>query len=581
MPKVFANLKYSYIWLIKQLIVKNMRHNKTRYTLFALAFFLLLSKVIIAQLPSWVWARSAGSNQNELGESIAIDQNGNIFLAGNFNYMNINIDNTTIINHGGSDMFLVKYDSLANVIWAKSFGNSGTDYINDITLDLNGNIYMTGSFNYTINFGSISLNSATGKYFIVKFDTNGNALWAKNSGGFMPVTSNSIDTDNLGNVYVTGDFSSYTVTFDTITITSAYNGEMFIVKYDTNGNVLWAKSAGGFSTDIGEAIDVDQFGNVFVTGRSTSATMLFDTILLNNYGYSDVFIAKYNTNGDILWAKNGNGNENDYAYGLATDTSGNAYITGSFYSIPFSFDSVFISSYDSTYDSDIFVVKFNPNGDVLWAKSAGGISSDRGIAVATDKAENVYVTGYAHYGNAYFDTIVQYAQGNENLFVAKYNSGGNILWVKYADYNSSVDNCKAYEIAIDKVGDVYLAGSFSEDSMRFGSSTIINNGNMDMFMAKLTNNTTTGIEKLTKQEGFLYPNPFSESTTFQTEEPLNNATLHISNILGNKVSEINNINGNKFVISRDQLPAGLYFIQLSQNNKLIMSKKVVISSSDN
>jgi Secretion system C-terminal sorting domain/Beta-propeller repeat len=252
--------------------------------------------------------------------------------------------------------------------------------------DGSGNVYMTGGFSSaSITFGTITLTNAASGYmdmFIVKYDANGNVLWAKSAGGSNTDGPGSIATDGSGNVYVIGTFRSSSITFGTITLTFAGGmGDMFIVKYDSSGTVLWATSAGGSDYDNPHGIATDGGGNVYVTGGFLSPSITFGTTTLTNAtsGYEDMFIVKYTASGNVLWAKRAGGSSNDMGYSIATDGSGNVFVTGSFLSSSITFGTITLSNTNgNTGDGDMFIAKYDPDSNVPWAKCAGGISTGHG-----------------------------------------------------------------------------------------------------------------------------------------------------------------------------------------------------------
>src|ERR1017187_277119 len=185
--------------------------------------------------------------------------------------------------------------------------------------------------------------------------------WARSSGGISDDEGMSIAVDGSGNRYVTGYFHSSTITFGTTTLTNNGTGtteDMFIVKYDPNGNVLWAKSAGGSGFDWGHGIAVDSSGNSYVTGYLGSSPITFGSIILTNPG---MFIAKYNANGNVVWAKSLG--DNDAGNGIAVDDSGNSYVIGSYASSTITFGTTTLTN-DSAGLGDIFVVKYDSSGNV-------------------------------------------------------------------------------------------------------------------------------------------------------------------------------------------------------------------------
>ena len=222
--------------------------------------------------------------------------------------------------------------------WANSINTAlGSVNLFGISVDLNGNSYVTGDFQGTITLGTIQITSyGLTDMFIAKYNSNGNCLWAKHAGGVYWDNNPGfagIAIDTNGNSYITGCFTG-TATFDTVQIISygPNSIDIFIAMYDSIGNCVWAKHAGGNYIDYGYAISVDKKGNSYITGPF-EGTAHFGTISLSNYGpdgYSDIFIAKYDHYGNCLWAKHAGGNSNDGGAGITVDAYGNSYITGDY-----------------------------------------------------------------------------------------------------------------------------------------------------------------------------------------------------------------------------------------------------------
>ncbi|MDD4310381.1 MAG: SBBP repeat-containing protein, partial [Candidatus Cloacimonetes bacterium] len=372
----------------------------------------------------------------------------------------------------------VIYAQTEDWVWAKQTGGTGSDYGKAIASDASGNNYVTGYFAGTATFGSTSLTSSGGyDIFITKLDTNGNYLWAKQAGGISSDCAQGISTDSSGNSYATGYFYG-TATFGTTTLTSSGNSDIFIAKLDTNGNYLWANKAGGISSDCAQGISTDSSGNNYVMGYF-AGTATFGTTTLTSSGSNDIFIAKLDTNGNYLWAKKAGGTSDDMGNGICTDSSGNSYVTGYFYGTT-TFGSTSLSSSGS---EDIFIAKLDTNGNYLWAKKAGGTSSDYGYGISTDSSGNSYVTGYFA-GTATFGSASLTSSGSADIFIAKLDTNGNYLWAKKA--GGTYDDI-GFGISTDSSGNSYVTGSFNVTAT-FGSTTLISSGSADIFIAKLDTN---------------------------------------------------------------------------------------------
>ncbi len=519
----------------------------------------LLNNISYAQASNWQWAKSAGGNVLDYASSLALDASGNAYVVGTFFSPVIAFGSNNLINAGGNDAFLVKYDASGNVLWAKSVGGISLEYGKSVAVDTSGNVYVTGDFrSHTITFDSDSLTNVGGTdVFLAKYDATGNVLWAKSAGGTDIDAVFSVALDASGNAFVTGEFRSPTITFDTYTLTNVGIGNMFLAKYDASGNVLWAKSVGGLSADYGNAVALDVSGNVYVTGSFSSPVISFGTYTLTNVGSSDVFLAKYNTNGNVLWAKSAGGISDDYGISVALDTSGNAFVTGNFYSPNVTFDSDTLT-YNGFYGTpNGFVAKYDTSGNVLWAKRTIGKYFYYGNSVALDVSGNAFVTGGAF---TLTDTV------HEDIFLAKYDASGNMLWTKSVG-GTSYDN--GVSVALDASGNAYVTGNFYSPTISFDSDILTNLGSGDVFLAKLS--SLTGINELNNSTTVkMFPNPAAEKITIEAQT---RGSLTILNLEGQKLL-IHQITEHKTQIDISSLPKGVYFVRIT-NDRMVEVGKII------
>jgi hypothetical protein len=221
-------------------------------------------------------------------------------------------------------------------------------------------------------------------------------LWAKSAGGTASEEGTSTCNDASGNVYVMGNFYSPTITFGTIILTNEDNSgntsDIFIAKYASDGSVLWAKSAGGNEFDSGSSISTDDSGYVYVTGRFQSQ-ITFGTSVLTSSGFYDMFVVKYTPNGTVEWSSSAGGNGFDASSSISNDANGNVYVTGSFGSASISFGTTTLTNTTGN-GTNVFIVKYTQDGTVMWANSSSNSDLSYGKSVSTDSNGNVFVSGH-------------------------------------------------------------------------------------------------------------------------------------------------------------------------------------------
>ncbi|HTA62426.1 MAG TPA: T9SS type A sorting domain-containing protein [Bacteroidia bacterium] len=379
-----------------------------------------------------VWAKSINGVSNQNSTSIAIDTMNQIYVTGSFYGKTITVGTFTLSNIDTSgnltDIFLAKYDSLGNVLWAKSYGGQGywggaNDEGTAVCVDKNGDLFMTGNFSGdSIHFGGIkliNLNAPNQSFFLVKHDILGNVVWAKTAGGPNCLSGGTaVAVNNINNIVVTGTFAQAAMNFGSIALPNdtTVGGDIFVAKYNQTGNVIWAKSSGGNGNDGSSGISTDAHGNCYITGDFNSPKIIFgSTTLINTYGYN-VFTAKYDSLGNALWAKMATATGNNMlanSCDITTDSTGNSYVIGDFNNRPITFGNVVLPNWNSY---DIYMVKYDALGNVVWAKVNAGDDNDFGGGICVDADTNVYVTGYFGSPSINFDAATVYNTVNNTTY---------------------------------------------------------------------------------------------------------------------------------------------------------------------
>jgi len=395
---------------------------------------------------------------NDYANGVATDSSGNVYVTGGTKG---GLDGNT--SAGNTDLFVVKYNSSGTKQWTKQLGSSGLDSANGITIDSSGNVYVTG-----VTFGGLDWNTSAGAndLFVVKYNSSGTKEWTEQLGSASSDYANGVATDSSGNVYVAG------VTYGGLDGNSKGNSDLFVVKYNSSGTKEWTKQYGTDRYDEARGVATDSSGNVYVVGGTKG-----NLNGISNSGRTDAFVIKFNSSGTKQWTKKLGTWQNDLANGVATDSSGNFYVTGFTYQ--------HLDGNTSAGKADLFVVKYNSSGTKQWTKQLGTSKHDRARGVATDSSGNVYVTGDT-YGGLDGNTNAGY----NDLFVVKYNSSGTKQWTKQMG-TSSTD--LANGIATDSSGNIYVTGG-TYGGLDGNTSA----GNSDLFVVKYN---SSGTKQWTKQLG--------------------------------------------------------------------------------
>jgi hypothetical protein len=451
--------------------------------MWAIVQCLVLTRVC-AQAPPFEWVRQAGGIQHDQAIVIAMDLSGNIFVSGYFSER-ASFGAIPVGSVGGPPgIFVAKYNSSGVLVWVRGYSN-GQTYLNaGIGVDAGGNVYVAGSFYGNQTFGSSTFINNDGGHdsVLLKFDAGGNLAWARqgnSSGGTFP---NALTIDQNTNIHLAGTFYG-SVSFGTQTLNDAGNGDAFLVSYDSLGNVVRVRKAGGLEYDSANGIATDASNSLFVTGQFNSQVANFSGALATNRlaGYPDIFLAKYDAAGNVLWVRSagsavGGGTLGESGNGVAVDSSGNAFVSGCFNgSASFGTNTV-----TSAGGLDAFIVKYDPDGNAVWVRKAGGPSDDCSFSVAIDNGGNSYVTGEFR-GTMSFGSTNLGSVGGKDIFIAKYDPQGNLVWARRA--GSAFDEASE-GIAVDVFGNTILAGYFY-DSTTFDNTHITGAGLNDIFVAKL------------------------------------------------------------------------------------------------
>ena len=489
---------------------------------FCTLFLVIICTMRLFAQGEWVWANRSFKGGHNEGVSTSTDKDGNVFVGGIMveEMITGHIDLNPGYNND-RDIFVVKYDSMGNALWGKRFGGHHRDVINAISTDSDGGVFISGYFlSDTIRFDNIVLTNPSlnvlDNFFIAKLDLNGNVVWAKKAIGDIYIgNKGDIASDLNGNVYVTGTFGRNSLVFDGITIQydstvssdgCYYDYSSFIAKYNSGGDVVWAKKLMGSSP--APSIAINSKGEIYLMGTALCKGRDIGKIELHNPG---AFLAKLDADGNVLWVKDFADDPqsgllgfplNSNSSGISIDSLDNVYIVGAFLDSLFVDHITLYSSISPGTDWSIFAAKFDDTDHALWAKV---VTRGDANGIAVNKAGNLFITGrfdfnivttpdtLIHFGNI---NLTESKKHNDpyNAFVVQFDQNGTELWANLIDYNSLSNDIAVFSHHVYITGTLWFSPyELNNRPINFGDIEIppqLFNQNIffegpEMFIAKL------------------------------------------------------------------------------------------------
>jgi hypothetical protein len=414
--------------------------------------------------PQIEWARQFGGigAANDFSKAVAAEAGGNLYVAGTTTG---SLPGWT--SAGQTDVFLRKYDPTGTEVWSRQFGSPASDNVSSATMDGLGGVYFCGSTDGTLPGHS----SAGGTdAWVRKYDANGNLIWSRQFGTAGSDSAIAVAAD-AGGVYITGQ------TDDALPgQTSAGLTDVWVRKYDLNGNEIWTRQFGSPASENPNTIYLDSSG-VYV-GGSTQGVIDDPVIPQTNSGLSDSFVRKYSLNGDHLWSRTFGMAGTDLVEGLSGDGTA-IYAAG--------FGAGAFPGFTSAGDFDSYVRKFTLNGSEIWTRQFGTAQSD-GVFTSWADATGVYVGGFVNLA-----WPGQTSAGSNDAYVRKYSPDGTELWT--SQFGSLLGD-QAVAITGYSSG-LYVAGQ--TNGVLPGQTSALAT---DAYVKKYT---TDGTELWTRQFGFTGP----------------------------------------------------------------------------
>ncbi len=522
-----------------------------------------------AQALQTKWAKSIPGDLYEQSNSIAVSPSGAVYTVGFFQQRF-----GSLTSVGGEDGFIAKYTADGQLVWVQQLGGSSTERLNGIAVVDDTTIVVVGEMKGVWNYGTDSLVAEDRlDAMVIQLDSSGQVNWAKLAKGIGDESANDIVVTSTGEIRVTGYFENK-LEIEQDSVISYGARDAFLWGLDRNGNTTWLTHLGGPGFDEGISIAVDDNEQCYITGNFRDAIYTSTDTLYGSLG-NDVFVAKYTSNGTIIWAKTMGGPSSDRAQCVAVDGEGNICLTG-WYNGYLDVDSIRLADQQ---EEDIFLIKIGSGGELLWAKDIAYRFDERGYEVDFDAQNNVYVLGtldsFLIIDN---DSLYnRHLNRPTDIFLAKFDKNGNYKWSQTLGHYYN-DFC--YDMEVIDASEVYITGSF-QDTTIYITDTLISQGQFDVFVAKFEMDTILKIHQIEQQikgeKGYVYPNPSKGDITLSyTLSKPSKVTIVLYDWLGRVArvvcSEDQSIGKQEVIIAPRDLPKGKYLLQIATKGTIFAHK---------
>lgn len=559
--------------------------------------FLAFAHLSAQTTPAHLWTHAAGANI-PFAPFLAADNTGNVYACSVF-MSTVDFDPgagvTNLTSAGNQDVYIQKMDAAGTFVWACSFGNTANDEVAAFSTDGNGNCYVTGMFSGTVDFdpGASVFNltsNGLSDYYVVKLNSSGVFQWAQSGGSSSSSDGGiGIDTDPSGNVFVTGSIFGV-VDMDAGSGTSnagqANTISLFLMKLDPAGNFVWAKanSAGtqaSFGTSFNSSVVADGT-NIYVLGYF-SGTVDFDpgagTQNLTSLGQSDIFVQKFDSNGNMLWIASEGGTGDDRAFNFGQDAAGSLFICGYFsQSVDFDMTTAGTHTLTTSFPHTYFIQKIDGNSNLQWVKAIDLASDVLGAAV--DANGNVAIAGY-FIQTADLDpgagVVNATSAGLTDYCITVLDNSGNFVWARHM---GSAGDDGATFITSDSQSNLLVSGFFTgtvDFDPNAGVSTVTSSpsSQSNSFVHKLAQlGTGVAESNLTLVTLNSFPNPSTGTVSVQSTEAV---ACSIISGTGATVAAFTLNSSNSYSHSETLSASGVYILYAVTEDGRTTAQKIVVS----
>jgi hypothetical protein len=435
--------------------------------------FILLSSAFAQSPLSVKWLNNSKGSGWDLVSDMVIDNKNNVYVVGN--YKDTTHSDKRMFG-SQEDIFIARYNSYGDSIWMRQLKSDNYCHIKSIVIGSSGQSFISG---YQYNADSRDSISSTKKnltkLFIDKLDENGEkSEFTIIEGNFNTMPIRVVERNNLG-ILVGGSFS--TLIYNDSTYKSEGKTDIFLWAFDQKGkpgNLLLLR---GYGKNTLNDIKIDQEGNVYLTGAFERELKIHDQVFKSN-GRSDSYLAKLNPELKVQYLKQHGGIYTDYGKSLEVDSLNNVIVTGSFSG------QLVTESHDTLVSKgklDVFIMKYNPNGELLWTRNFGGLANEYVSSCILNTHDDVYVNGSFRGEIEEGDFKIKSAGFSSDAFVAKYTGEGQFRFIEaIGDTNTDF----AGRMLIDSLNYIYLTGNYNQN-MKVLNDTTEKGAQEDFYLTKL------------------------------------------------------------------------------------------------
>ncbi len=531
---------------------------------------LLFSSGLLAQLPAFEWVMQCGNppNTTDTKTSLCAADNGEFFMAGEF------VDTAwfgqkSLMAAGGTDVFIVRATNDGSIERAWKAGGADHDYIQGICTDSENRVIIAGYYYGTTQLGNQSHTAAGSQdVFLASYTDEGDLLWSYSAGGIMADYISDVEVDRNNNIVITGHFYGEMIFGDTA-IQAVSSSDVYIARFDENGNLLGLITAGGSSSDLSRSVSTDAENRILVTG-SFYYDITFGDTTLSTSDPVGVFVARYLPGGELDMVFQLDGTYLAPDVFVSADSYSNFYLAGNFSETIYFGNKVFEAG---PFNQDIFAAKYESNGKLSWARHGFSYSSDQVTGISVDVYDNLHLAGH------FLDTIhfnqlaLPYTLccGSREIFMVNYSAAGEVLW------GEQVSGARAllHSMDVDGQGEVILSGWFTED-LFFGPLLLSNFTGYRNFLSGLQSElfTRTYPDPANRYDALLYPNPARDRLFVRVIETAQPDRFHITDHSGRTVLT-GSLHGSSS-IDVGGLTAGIYFLRAYDGKGTIVASGTFI-----